>query len=175
MLFDVEKQNLKDKVKRLEEEIADLKQQKQASKDKRRKRTNKITNVPEIINQYANENEKMAKAIIELRNALEAAETELEHYKSDTPPVESIRSFIPDLRTRDQLKEYMRDGFKNDTINRFRKIIATYQINYSLTQQEMAKVTNEIEQEFKEVESAEFLNERAAWITAVKNPQEVEV
>ena len=119
----------------------------------------------EVHNQY------LLEQLEDLRDQLQDRESKLSAYASDDPPPPFSR-YIEDIRTIEQLKAYIRDGFKDDTNLDMRKVTSTYQINYALTNEQFINITNTLEKEIRATETKEFLAERKKWLdNREKSPQ----
>ena len=112
-------------------------------------------------------NRELSRMVLELRSEVEKLN---EEWCSDPQMKEKI-DWIPDLRTRAQLKSFLRQGFKGYSIADVKKTVNTYQLNYALTGEEFLKVTNEIEKELANEETQEFLEARGMWIQATRNEE----
>ena len=126
----------------------------------------------EALTVYAEDNNRLAIMIVELRDELEKTNEYLNRYDSGEAPDPS-RFYVRDLRTTEDLYAFIREDFKGCSAIDMRKTFTTYKINYALTDQEFLEITNGIEQKIQEEESEEFLEMRSLWITGVKSEESV--
>ena len=121
----------------------------------------------EVNNQY------LLEQIKDLQEQLQDRELKLSAYASDDPPP-PFSKYIEDIRTIEQLKAYIREGFKNDTNLDMRKQSSTYQINYAMSNEQFLTITNTLEKEIRATENEEFLAERHKWLDNIKKPPQKE-
>ena len=107
------------------------------------------------------DNKRLASVVMQLRAELESVNHKLAlHEAGEKPPVISV----PDIRTRADLKHYLRDGFRGSNLLDRRKALMTFQINKDYTTTELYAIINEVENEIQRNESEEFLQERNEWV-----------
>ena len=115
--------------------------------------------------QLIHDNQALAAIVLKLRDQLD---------KQNTAEYEERDGFhygIPDLRSRAELKSYMRDGFFGSNYNDRQKAFMTYKITFSLSDADLYSEINEIETEIQKEEDDKFLLERDFQVSKVREQE----
>ena len=111
------------------------------------------------------DNQALSQMVLKLRDELNKNNTE--EYKQR----KEFHYSIPDLRSRDELKAYMRDGFFGSNYNDRQKAFKTYQINFALSDADLYNDINEVEKEIQLQEDEKFLLERDFQVSKVREQE----